>query len=473
VERSLAESEARFRIAADAAPIMIWMSGVDKLCTFLNKPWLEFTGRTLEQDKGNGWTESVHPDDLRRCFKTYAEAFDARQPFMMEYRLRRHDGEHRWVSDTGQPRYDKNGIFTGYIGSCTDVTESRRKTDALTESERRLRAILDTAAEGIITINERGVIESANVATEKIFGYAASELIGQNVNMLMPSLFREEHGQYARDYQLAQQPKIVGIGREASGRRKDGSMVPIDLAISEIELADRRIFTGFVRDISERKKAEQIARDFSGHLLHAQEAERARLARELHDDLTQRLARAAIDAGRIERGASVADATDTLRELREELVRLSEDVHSISYQLHPSLLEDLGFAEALKVECERFSKQESISSEVRLRDLPASLPRDAALGLFRVAQEALRNVARHAKARSAEVTVRKMDGGLQLAVHDDGVGFDPALKRDRLSLGLASMRERMRLLGGELDIDSAPGGGTTILAWIPFKEEKT
>ena len=127
------------------------------------------------------------------------------------------------------------------------------------------------------------------------------------------------------------------------------------------------------------------------------------------------------------------------------------------------MLEDLGLAEALKAECERFSRQETVPADVTLGELPAGVPPETALCLFRVTQEALRNVARHARARTVKVSMRALDGGLQLAVRDDGAGFDPALQRERPSLGLASMRERVRLLGGELDIESAPGQGTNII----------
>ena len=137
-QAALRESEERFRIVADAAPVLIWMSGVDKLCTFFNKPWVEFTGRTIEQEIGNGWAEGVHPDDLQRCLKTYSEAFDARKPFVMQYRLRRHDGEYRRISDDGVPRYDTQGNFTGYIGSCVDVTDLISKEQALHDSKQRI-----------------------------------------------------------------------------------------------------------------------------------------------------------------------------------------------------------------------------------------------------------------------------------------------------------------------------------------------
>ena len=148
-EAGLRESEERFRIVADAAPVLIWMSGVDKLCTFFNKSWLEFTGRSLEQEIGNGWAEGVHPNDLQRCLKTYTEAFDARKAFAMQYRLRRNDGEYRSISDEGIPRYDAQGTFAGYIGSCVDVTELLRQQKALHQFEERVALAAEAAHIGI------------------------------------------------------------------------------------------------------------------------------------------------------------------------------------------------------------------------------------------------------------------------------------------------------------------------------------
>jgi PAS domain S-box-containing protein len=148
-EAALRESEERFRVVADSAPVLIWMAGLDKLCNFFNKPWLEFTGRTMAQEIGNGWAERVHPDDLQRCLEIYTEAFDARQPFVMQYRLRRHDGEYRWISDNGVPRYDAQKNFTGYIGSCVDINELLRKEQALREFEERVRLAAKAAHLGV------------------------------------------------------------------------------------------------------------------------------------------------------------------------------------------------------------------------------------------------------------------------------------------------------------------------------------
>jgi PAS domain S-box-containing protein len=127
--RSLSEQDQRFRIMADVAPVMIWMAGLDKLCNFFNQPWLDFTGRSMAQEMGNGWTEGVHPDDMDSCIKTYTESFDARRDFRMEYRLRRRDGEFRWILDTGRPVYSSDGAFSGYIGSCIDITDLKQANE--------------------------------------------------------------------------------------------------------------------------------------------------------------------------------------------------------------------------------------------------------------------------------------------------------------------------------------------------------
>lgn len=137
------ESEQRFRVMADHAPVLIWMSGADGRCTYFNKPWLEFRGRTLEQESGDGWAEGVHPDDLASCLRTYENAVRMRKPFRMEYRLRRADGEFRWVMDTGVPRHETDGRFAGFVGSCVDITSHRQIEARLSDTLRRQREMLE------------------------------------------------------------------------------------------------------------------------------------------------------------------------------------------------------------------------------------------------------------------------------------------------------------------------------------------
>jgi signal transduction histidine kinase len=235
-------------------------------------------------------------------------------------------------------------------------------------------------------------------------------------------------------------------------------------ATAAIVLLQAALIIALLVQHARRRRAEKESVHLGGRLLTAHEDERKHLARELHDDLTQRLARLAINAGRMENAPA---APEGIRPLREDLVRLSEDVHALSYRLHPSVLDDLGLVEALKAECDRVARHGALRVEVDARGVPEALPNDASLCLFRVAQEALGNAVRHAGASAVSVLLSPSGKGLQLAVSDNGSGFDPARSPDHASLGLASMRERVRLLQGELDIESTPGRGTTVVAWVP------
>lgn len=306
-------------------------------------------------------------------------------------------------------------------------------------------------------------VESAHVAVRILRGEPASSFPPRIVGPLSPRYDCRE----LRRWNISESrlpPGSVVLFREPTIWDRYGKWIVAGVAVC---LAQALLIVLLLVNRRNRLRAEAAAREFGGRLMRAQEEERARLARELHDDITQRLALLSIEAGRIEREATEAKFGGTLREVRDGLVRLSEDVHSLSYRLHPALLQDLGLADALKAECERFSRHESLRVEVKLERIPAKILPDAGLCLFRVTQEALRNVARHSRARAASVSLRPLDGGLQLAVTDSGIGFDPGQQRQRPSLGLASMRERVRLLGGELDVESTPGHGTSIVAWVP------
>ena len=180
LERAFHESEKRFQLVADTAPVLIWMSDTDKLCTYFNKPWLDFTGRSIGLELGNGWAEGVHPDDLRRCLDIYTQAFDRREEFRMEYRLRRHDGEYRRILDIGVPRFNQDRLFAGYIGCCVDLTEGRQAEEARKKSEEKFSKIFQQSPMAMTvtsTIDHRYI--EVNETFERLTGWRRDELIGR------------------------------------------------------------------------------------------------------------------------------------------------------------------------------------------------------------------------------------------------------------------------------------------------------
>lgn len=249
IEAQLRESEQRFRAMADSAPAMIWVSGVDKSRTWFNRGWLEFVGRSMDQELGNGWTENIHPDDFERCLHSYATAFDARQPFDVEYRLRRYDGAWRWILDNGAPRFDPNQEFSGYIGSCIDITERKL-------AEERFRLMVEAAPSAVILVNQGGKIVLVNNLVQRLFGYEREELLGCSVEMLVPKRFRHSHPDYRADFYTAPQARPMGAGRDLFGLRKDGREVPVEIGLAPLETSDGAVVLVSIIDISERKRAE-------------------------------------------------------------------------------------------------------------------------------------------------------------------------------------------------------------------------
>lgn len=245
---------------------------------------------------------------------------------------------------------------------------------------------------------------------------------------------------------------------------------PKIVAALTIMLVQALLIGALLQQSTRRRRAEREAQSLGGRLITAHEDERRRLARELHDDVSQRLAALAIRSARLDAGPETPERREAVAWIRDHLAELSEDVHSLSYRLHPTVIEDLGLVEALRAECDRVARAEPIRIELDAREVPASLPADAAVSVFRVAQEALRNVVRHANAREVRVNLQADDRCLVLTVQDNGAGFDPSIRHGGVSLGIASMRERVRLFGGELEVDSAPGRGTTITARLPLQE---
>ena len=253
-EQAVRESEDRFRSVADTAPVLIWMSGTDKLCTYFNKPWLDFTGRSIGEELGNGWAEGVHLEDLQRCLDTYTQAFDRREKFRMEYRLRRHDGEYRWILDIGVPRLNQDGSFSGYIGIGVDVTERKLVENRLREYERAVEAAEEMIAvldrEYRILIANRRFATMRNMQPEQVVGRFASEVLNKEVfeGVIKPRLDECFQGKVVRYEMKYTYPEL--------GER--------DLSLSYFPIEGATGVEGaacIAQDITESKRAEEALRN--------------------------------------------------------------------------------------------------------------------------------------------------------------------------------------------------------------------
>lgn len=334
--------------------------------------------------------------------------------------------------------------------------ERRRTQSALRESEERLRAILQTAVEGIITIDERGVIESLNPAAERMFGYSADELVGRNVSALMPSPYRQEHDAYIGNYLKTGHAKIIGIGREVVGQHKDGSVFPMDLAVSEVPLEGRRLFTGFVRDITERKRLER-------EILEISDLEQRRIGQDLHDGLCQQLAGIELMSEALARGLKKQSNS-----VAAQAVRISEHLREaiavtrrLARGLSPVSLEANGLMSALQELVMAVTKL--FRTECRFQCGEPVLVSDNATAthVYRIAQEAINNAVRHGKARLVLVTLNRQGNKARLVVTDNGIGLPKELKNDS-GMGLQIMKYRAGVIGASLEIHSNEGEGTTV-----------
>ena len=341
-QKALIESENRFRVMSDTAPAFIWTSDQEGKLTYLNKRALSFTVAKTEEANGDGWYNYIHPDDLQEALQAKERALRDHERFVREYRIRRFDGVYRWMFDVGNPRFDVEGSFLGFIGSAVDVTDQKLAREAL----------------------------------EKV----------------------------------------------------------------------------------------------GGQLIAAQEKERSHIARELHDDICQRLAMLSLRIEKVTKswGLGQVPAGDQLEQIWQQCSNLTGDVQALSHELHPSVLDNLGLVTAIKSFCREFSEQSGAAVHFSHADIPDSLTREVSLSFFRVVQEALHNAAKYSGVKQFEVNLQGKSDGLELQIVDRGMGFDVEDSKNMEGLGLVSMRERILMLNGKISIESKPNAGTMIRAYVPL-----
>jgi PAS domain S-box-containing protein len=713
-----------FRLVADIAPVPIWMSDADKRCTYVNKAWLAFTGRTLEAELGDGWYDCIHPDDLPKRLETLTAAFDRREPFKVEYRLGRHDHEYRWVLDTGVPLI-LEGSFGGYIGSCVDITDLKHAQTELVYSADRLRLSLESGKSLAWEWDLESGRDSCFGDLRTIFGIVGTTLVGRiddfrqglhpdDRDRVLTAIDEAERRgtQYEEEFrirrpddtvrwvaargrfyyatdgrathmrgiatdvterkraeellrrkesELTEAQRLAAIGswqwdrstddvvwskelyriaglepgsptaldarnhpqlyppddwerirrcadealrsgtpyeldvemissgsrrwvtargeaqRDADGRisglrgtvqditerkqsqqalsdseerlrlaaeaghmfaytwdaatdaitrsGKSSHILGIDaetpvtgeqmlarihpddrarvlaalgalrpehpqLLISYrlirpdglliwVERSSRSYFddtgnlvriVGMVADVTQRKHAEEVLSNVSRRLLAAQEAERARIARDLHDDIGQRLALLSIGFDELQRSSSdpASEHRSHIDALQRQTVEIASDIQALAHELHSYKVQLFGVVAAMRGFCSDSSIRQNVEVDFTHQDVPATVPPDIAICLFRVLQEALRNAVRHSGARRFTVSFQGTPDGFSLTVCDAGRGFDAEAASHEAGLGLTSMRERLKLVAGELLVESQPGRGTTIVARVPL-----
>jgi PAS domain S-box-containing protein len=499
VDLARRESEERFRLMADTAPVMVWMSGPDKLCTYFNKNWLDYTGRPLQRELGSGWSAGVHPGDLRRCLETYGRAFDTRQGFRMEYRLRRFDGEYRWVLDTGSPRFESDGTFAGYIGSCIDITDQKRVEEALREREARLRLLLEST-HAIPWVADARSWQFTYVGSQAgaLLGYPADAWLGQDfwANHLHPEdreaalAFWREHSRTHADYEF--EYRMVAA---------DGRTVWIhDLVNVIADDGAPTLLRGFMIDVTARRQAEEESRNLREQLVRVgRVTAMGELAASIAHEINQPLCAIVSNAQGLQR--MFAGVRFDPGEVREALQDITEDGRRASAVIARirSFLQKAPVPHApvdvndLVREVSALMRGELARRGVTLKlELADGLPpvlgdrvqlQQVILNLMSNAADAMDRVAREFR----ELVISSTGDGagkVTLAVKDAGVGLDPGnaphifdafftTRPGGIGLGLAICKSIVEAHGGRIWASPNADWGATFQFTLPAAPEGT
>jgi PAS domain S-box-containing protein len=466
---ALRESEAKFRLVAETAPCAIWILQGEKL-VYVNQHAESLSGYSRDElFSMNPWV-LVDPQframgEARALARLRGESPEPRYQFKIHTKA----GEARWLDFSGA-RTNFEGK-PAILATAFDITAIKRAEQQLLERTMYLDALIANSPLGIVTKDERNRVVFCNPAFERMFLYSQDELQGKDIDSIIASHDLRE----ANRMTFAVRAGGV-VHATAQRRRKDGTF--IDVELHGIRVYSGEAFVGafaIYQDITERRRSEEKLQTLRNRLTRTQEEERSRIARDLHDDIGQRLALLTIDLEQMKL-ASYRDGSELAKEL-EALVRtageITSDVHNVSRRLHPSQVELLGLAPALNNFCREFANRNSMRIQFNSACLTYKLTEEASLCLFRVAQEAIRNVHKHSGCREALVELDEIADSLRLRISDRGTGFDPSVAETSQGLGLLSMEERLRSMGGELLVHSRPGGGTCIEACIPASQNVT
>ena len=451
--------------------IVLWTKGAGRLYGFSKAEALGRVSHELFQTEFAEGQEHVD-ECLRRAGEWEGELVH-----------RKRDGERLVVASQQIAYCDSAGQPVRILEVNADITERKRAEQGLRESQARFESVIDSAMDAIISIDEAQQVVVFNAAAERMFGCAAAEALGQPLDRFIPVRLRATHRKHVRAF------GATGVTSRAMGKlgdltalRADGREFPIEASISQAEVGGAKLFTVILRDITERKEAEEALsrsegrlRALAARLQRAREQEAIRIARELHDQLGRCLTTIKMDVTLIEQMVSGQLTAENIGSIKEKsqtiLDAIDETVHivrKISTELRPGILDDLGLAAAIEWQAKDFQRRSNVLCILNVTEEDLDISREQATAFFRIFQEILTNVARHSKAGKVWIYLDAQDGMVALEVEDNGVGISPAALGQHQALGLLGMRERAAIFGGHVEIAGIPGKGTTVIVRMPI-----
>ena len=499
---ALREREQRYEQVVVGAEAAIWDWDVPRKRVMYSPRWKEMRGLADGEvgDSEEEWSKRIHPEDRDRVMAAVQAHFASRTAaFAEEYRVQHKDGHWVWVLDRGIARRDAAGQVVRMAGSESDITERKQSEEELRRAEERMRSVVNHVVDGVITIDEHGSVESLNPAAELLFGYPSGEVIGQNVKLLMPEPYHSQHDAYLRNYLTTGQAKIIGIGREVVGKRKDGSTFPMDLAVSEFRLGPRRFFTGIVRDITERKQLEDQLRQRLEELSGIDRRKNeflATLAHELRNPLAP--IRNALQILRIT--ATENQDARRLQEIMERqvahMVRLVDDLLEVSritsgkIELRTEPVEISAVLTSALETSKPLIEANGHRFDMTVPSEPLTVVADP-VRLSQVVSNLLNNAAKYTEpGGQIWLAATRHNGVASISVRDTGVGISPAMlpqifrmfaqadkdhKRAQggLGIGLALAKSLIEMHGGRIEVHSeGEGRGSEFTVHLPLAQRK-
>jgi PAS domain S-box-containing protein len=478
VEEALRISEARYRTMIDQSPVSIQVFAGDGALERVNRAWEVLWETDRDQVAGYNILHDAQLEAkgamplIRRAF-----AGEAVTGVRFHYDPAENGltGRPRWVEAAMYPIRGEDQAVREVVLMLQDATERRREEEvrALREGAERIHAIIEAAHDAFAGIDADGVIRHWNRQAEATLGWPRGEAIGRPfLELIIPA----PHRQRLRRLLDPDASPATNRPVEIEVLRRDGRELPVEMMISPVRWGETTLFSAFLRDITERKRAAEARARLLEQVLAAQEEERCRIARDLHDGTGQSLTSLLFGLRALEKAPDLAAARTYAAELRRLTTEAIEEVRRMARGLRPSVLDDLGLVAALDRYVSDFAQAYGMAIEVRAPDLDCRrLPATAETALYRIVQEALTNVARHSRAKSVRIVIECDPSTIRATVEDDGVGFDrDALLRSpdaRKHLGLTGMEERAALLNGAVTIESRPGAGTVVRVHVPLTED--